>query len=280
MRLTQGIPKKPSLPILVMVLFTTALALLMVLDYFNLESLEHFNKGGFYFDYSWKGRMFLLVFLGVFIVEYFTSRGLKQAGSTESKGKRYLRFSAVILCASIPLIYIVSENFLGVDKLVMGAADAFRGDFWRAHYEDWANFLGGDWPLSIEYLVFTVSAAAAVVFVYGRAGLKAFSLSLAFVGGIAVVFLIDTIFPYGALRPLQMLTLPTSACATALLEFIGFRTSMVYGPQQSGPMITIYPNGDACFCHCQLAMCRHSQSFPFRINYGSSVKKVRHVLNA
>ena len=70
----------------------------------------------------------------------------------------------------------------------MGAADALRGDFWRAHYENWANFLGGDWPLSIEYLVFTVSAAAAVIFIYGRAGLKAFSLSLAFVGGIAVVF--------------------------------------------------------------------------------------------
>ena len=111
MRLTQGILKKPSLPVLVIVLLTAALALLMVLDYFNLESLEHFNKGGFYFDYSWKGRMFHVGVFGCLYSGNCTSRGLKQAGSTESKGKRYLRFSAVILCASIPLIYIVSENF-------------------------------------------------------------------------------------------------------------------------------------------------------------------------
>ena len=240
--LNWGMFKKPSLLFLVIVLFASALGLLMVLDFFNLESFEHFNKGGFYFDYSWKGRMFLLVFLGVFVVEYLTSRGLKQAGSTESKGKWYLGFFAVILCASIPLIYIISENFLGLDKLVVGAADAFRGDFWRANYKDWANFLGGDWPLSIEYLVFSLSATVAVFSAYRRVGLKAFSLSLAFIGGIAVIFLIDTLFPYGALRPLQLLTLPTSACATALLELLGFKTFMVYGPLDSGPRIFIYPN--------------------------------------
>ncbi len=242
MHLSQRIFKKPSLIVFVIVLLAAAVALLMVLDYFNLESFEHFNKGGFYFDYSWKGRMFLVLFLAVFVMEYAINRGLDQTKVTGSTRRRNLRIFAVLLCASIPLIYIASENFLGLNAVIVGAGDAFRGEFWRANYKDWANFLGGDWPLSLEYLVFAVSIAVAVFFAYGRRGLKAFSISLALVGGIGAVFLIDTLFPYGALEPLQMLTLPTSACATALLELMGFSVFMVYGPQQSGPIITIYPN--------------------------------------
>ncbi len=242
MRLNWGMFKKLSLLFLVIVLFASALGLLLVLDFFNLESLEHFNNGGFYFDYSWKGRMFLALFLFIFVIEYITSRGLKQAGASENKLWRYLRVLAVIVFASIPLIHIVGTNFLGFDQVVVGAADAIRGDFWRANYKDWANFLGGDWPLSIEYLVFTISAIFAVFFAYGRAGLKAFSISIAFVGGIAIIFLMDTMFPYGALRFLQVLTLPTSACATAMLELLGFKTFMTYGPLDTGPKIFIYPN--------------------------------------
>jgi exosortase/archaeosortase family protein len=42
-----------------------------------------------------------------------------------------------------------------------------------------------------------------------------------------------------------MLTLPTSACATGVLDLLGFKASMYYGPQVSGTLINIYPDNSA-----------------------------------
>lgn len=251
MLLTQGKFKRPSLAVLMIFVLTLALALLMVLDFFNLESYEPLNNGGFYFDYSWKGRMFLLLFLAIFILEYITNRGIQKVGSTESKRRHLLRTFIVLFCASIPLIWIISENFLGFSDVVVAAGDGLRGDYWREVLANNPNdpnsvnnFLAGDWPLSVQYIIFALSMLSALFFGYGQKGLKAFSVSLALVGGIGFVFLIDTLFPYGALEPLQMMTLPTGACAAGMLNFLGFKVTLTYTPTfQSSPVITVFPDG-------------------------------------
>jgi len=44
--------KKSLLHISLLVFFIAAIGLLMVLDYFNIESIALFNERGFYFDYT------------------------------------------------------------------------------------------------------------------------------------------------------------------------------------------------------------------------------------
>jgi len=272
MRLTQGKFRRPSLAVLMIFLLTLALTLLMILDFFNLESLAPFNEGGFYFDYSWKGRMFLLFFLAIFILEYVTNRGLPQVTS-DSKNKRLLRYFLALLFASLPLIWIFSVNFLGLDKVVVSAGDFLRGDYWREVLANNPNdpnsvnnFLSGDWPLSVDYLVFTISFIIAVFLAHGRAGLKAYSISLALIGGIGAIFLVDTLFPYGALKPLQMLALPTSACAASFLEFLGFKVSLAYLPaMQSSPMIMIYPEGGSASANINWPCAGVHSLFPFTL---------------
>ncbi len=215
----------------------------MILDYFNIESIAHFNDGGFYFEYTWKGRLYLLFFLAIFILEFFASFAGLSRKSVESEKRKRLSVFAILVCASIPLAYVISVNFLGLDKTVIGIGEALRGEYWRTNFPNWSNFLRGDWPLSFEYFIFTISFAVTIILAYGKAGLKAFSIALALIAGMSTVYIIDTIYPYGVLRPLQMMALPTAACATALLEIFGYQASLLYssGPQSS-PIIRVYSN--------------------------------------
>ena len=235
--------KKYWLHVSLLACFTAAVALLVFLDYFNLESITLFNERGFYFDYTWKGRLFLLFFMWLFVLE--TSINLKTLEKDwESSPKNLFKTLAIFVCAIIPLIYIISVNFLGFDQTILNIGEALRGEYWRSHSIYWRLILEGDWPLVLEYTVFTVSFLATVLLAYGKVGLKTFSITLALVAGMSVMYMIDTIYPYGVFKPLQMLTLPTAACAAALLEIMGYNFTLAFSPTLgSTPIIRMFANG-------------------------------------
>ncbi len=235
--------KKYWLHVSLIACFIAAIALLVFLDYFNLESIALFNERGFYFDYTWKGRLFLLFFLWLFVLE--TSINLKTLEKKwKNSPKNHLKILVIFICAIIPLIYIISVNFLGLDQMVTNVGEALRGEYWRAHSLYWRLILEGDWPLVLEYLVFTISFLATVLLAYGKVGLKTFSITLGLVSGMSVMYMIDTIYPYGVFKPLQMLALPTAACAAALLEIMGYTFTLAFSPGlESTPIIRIYSNG-------------------------------------
>ena len=222
--------KKSWLQGSLLVCFIAAIVLLMILDYFNLESIALFNERGFYFDYTWKGRLFLLFFLWLFVLEYLLNLEKPSKKDLETKPRSHFKVLAIFICALIPLIYIFSVNFLGLDQTVIKVGEMLRGEYWRTHFSDWQHILRAAWPLSFEYLVFTVSFLATTLLAYGKDGLKKFSITLAFVAGITVIYLIDTIFPYGVFKPLQTLALPTAACAAALLDILGYSFALSFSP--------------------------------------------------
>jgi len=241
-RLSISMPKESWLHVSLVVCFAAAIALLMFLDYFNLEKIAFFNDTGFMFDYTWKGRLFLFLFFWLFVLESLSGFKLLKERGIKSWSK--LRLVAIFLCALIPLIYVIGINFLGLDQIVLGAGEFVRLDYWKANSIFWSNFLHGDWPLSLEYVVFTVAFVATVLLAYGKKGLRTFSISVALVAGIAVVYMIDTMYPGGAFTPFQVLALPTSACAAALLQAIGMRFSLVFSPiLSSTPVISTNVNG-------------------------------------
>lgn len=214
--------------------FIAAIVLLMFLDYFNLESFATKFNEGFYFDYTWKGRLFLLFFLWLLVLEYSLNLDKEPKNGLESKPRSTLKTVAIFVCALIPIIYIISVNFLGFDQIVIQAGELLRGEYWRANFlGDFVYLLRAAWPLSVEYLMFTVSFLGTTLLAYGRDGLKKFGISIGLVAGITAIYLTDTIFPYGVLKPLQVLALPTAACAAALLDLLGYAFSLYYSPGSS-----------------------------------------------
>ena len=92
--------------------------------------------------------------------------------------------------------------------------------------------------------MFTISFLATILLAYGKDGLKTFSITLSLIAGMSAFYMIDTIFPYGVFKPLQMLALPTAACAAALLDIIGYRFNLVFSPgPASAPIIYAYSQG-------------------------------------
>ncbi|UCC57589.1 MAG: hypothetical protein JSW14_04185 [Candidatus Bathyarchaeum sp.] len=235
--------KKSWLHVSLLVCFIAAVALLVFLDYFNIESITLFNERGFYFDYTWKGRLFLLFFVWLFVLESLVNLKLLEKDQ-KTRSRSHFKVLAIFLCAIIPIIYIFSVNFLGLDQTVINIGEVLRGDYWRAHSPYWELILEGDWPLVLEYLVFTISFLATILLAYGKAGLKAFSITLALIAGMGTIYLIDTLYPYGVFKPLQMLALPTAACAAALLEIMGYNFILAFSTGlESTPIIRINANG-------------------------------------
>jgi len=235
--------KKSWLTVTLLACFATAIGLLMFLDYFNLEKIAFFNNTGFLFDYTWKGRLFLLFFVWLFALEAFSSfKSLNEEDGAKRRNK--LKLAAILALALIPLIYVIGVNFLGLDQTVINLGAFIRLDYWKANWAHWENSLTGDWPMSFEYVVFTVSFLATTLLAYGKKGLRAFSISAALVAGIAVVYMIDTMYPAGAFKPFEALALPTAACAAVFLEAIGIRFTMFYQPAPSAaPIISLTAQG-------------------------------------
>jgi thaumarchaeosortase len=230
--------KSLSLPIFLLVLFIAAIVLLMALDYLNIESTPWFNDHGFFFDYTWKGRLFLLFFLWLFVLEFMN---IKRSTEDQTPPRNKIKTILAIVCAAIPLIYIFSFNFLGFSETVLDVGSAIRGEYWLEYAPDPYYSLHVDWILVAEYLMFTLSFLASIIFAYGKTGLKNFSITLGLIAGISLVYMLDTFYPYGLFRPFQMLTIPTAGLAAAFLEMLGYNFSLTYQPGPSNvPKIMLY----------------------------------------
>jgi thaumarchaeosortase len=235
--------KKSWLHASLLACFVVAMVLLVILDYFNLESLALFNEK-FFFDYTWKGRLFLLFFLWLFVLETSLNWETQPKENSEIKPINF-RIIASFLCALIPLVYIISVNFLGLDQTVINLGDVLRGEYWRANFlGDLGYLLGAAWPLLVEYIVFAVSFLATILLAYGKGGLKKFGLTLAFIIGVSGVYFLDIFFPYGVLKPFQLLALPTAACAAIVLDILGYVFTLSFSPgAEAMPIIRTQAGG-------------------------------------
>jgi len=224
--------KKYYFHIALLLSFAVPIMLLMILDYLNIEGFYLFNER-FLFNETWKGRMFYLFFIWLLFLESI----IDLDKIAEKRPKNFFRILAFFICANIPLIYVLVVNFWGLNTniIALGQIIGIRSD--PNNY-----FLSLAWPLSFEYLVFFMSFLIAVFLAYKTDGLKTFSISLCLLGVMTFVYLIDTYYPEGMLKPLQMLALPAAACAAALLEILGYNLTLLY---QTGPgsLPTIYMTG-------------------------------------
>jgi thaumarchaeosortase len=214
--------------IALIVCFSVPITLLMTLDYLNIESFYLFNTR-FLFDETWKGRMFYLFFIWLLFLESI----IESEKIVEKRPKNRFRILLFFICANVPLLYVLTVNFLGMNQAIVEL-----GRIIGINSGEYFMFLS--WPLSFEYLVFFISFLIAIILAYKTDGLKTFSISLSLLGVMSFVYMIDTYYPEGMLKPLQMLALPAAACAAALLEILGYNFTLTYQPgPRSLPLISI-----------------------------------------
>lgn len=232
--------------------------LTLLLDYCNLEGYNYvyntetnafegwsnvFFNQNFLFELTWKGRMFLLVFLWLFLIE----SALDWRSITEETPKSRSLMLASLICALIPTLYILAINFLGLDLSLLQFGRDIGIRSVTPENQPW-DFLYLQWPISCEYVVFTIFFVSATVLAYKMRGLKYFSISFTLLGGIAVAYMFDTIYPFGVFRPLQAFALPTAAVAAALLDLLGYAVRLtfpVYAFESYLPSLAISMGGQS-----------------------------------
>jgi thaumarchaeosortase len=230
--------KKNWFHLALLVLVVLPIVILCVLDYYNLEGFNYrynrdisgfepwndtFFDQNFTFDLTWKGRMFLAIFGWFMVME--TAFGWQEINDKKPKNRFLL--VASLVCAVVPTVYVLAINFFGLDfELSKWGYNIGIPSVTAANAP--SDFLHLQWPLSMEYVVFFAFFTAAMMFAYKPRGLKIFSISLVFLGGIAVAYMLDTIYPFGVVRPLQEMTLPTAATAAALFDILGYKVMLSY----------------------------------------------------
>ena len=164
------------------------------------------------FETTWKGRTYYIVFLWLASLEIMLNWKNLQ---TKQTGKAISRKSIIfIVILTLPIVYVVISNFLGLNEVIVNFSVQNGIGLW------WAERM----PLSIEYLVFATLFLTANVIKYGKTSFTYFSISTVFLFIIGTIYLLDNLYPYGQLTPLQLLVLPTTILAAKMLNFLGYQT--------------------------------------------------------
>ena len=233
--------------------------MLFFLDYSNLEGYNYRRDGEtntfvkwpnaffnetFLFELTWKGRMFLLVFLWILLIE--SAMDWKMFFDEKPKN-RYIMIASLV-CASIPTFYVLATNFFGLDLTILQIGeDVFGILSVQSGNQPW-DFLHLHWPITCEYIVFTIFFSIAIMLAYKTKGLKTLSISLALLGGIGIAYMFDTVFPYGVFKPLEAFALITAAAAAGILDLLGYSVMLVF-PRYSGysalPYLTLHVGQDS-----------------------------------
>ncbi len=189
------------------------------------------------FDLTWKGRMFYLFFMWLLLIESVLD--WEVIVEKQRTFRNRFRVFATCVFAAVPTLYVISVNFFGLNQMIisLGQALQIRQDF-----------INGAWPLSVEYLVLISFFIFAVWLAYGLAGLRSLSISLSLLAGMGAIYLVDTIWQFGTIKPMQLLALPTAACAAALLDLLGYNVELMYpvsSPEYgSFPLMTVRAGGE------------------------------------
>jgi len=211
--------------------------MILFLDFFDIEAFVPFNQK-FMFDLTWKGRMFYLFFVWLLLLESVLDWEIIVEKQSAFKN----RFRVILTCifAAVPTLYVISVNFFGLDQMILSLGQALQIG---------QDFINEAWPLSVEHLILLLFFTIAIWLAYGLIGLRSLSISLSLLAGIVVVYLVDTIWPYGTFVPMQLLAVPTAAGATALLDLLGYNVAMSYSslalsPEYGAmPLMRVGPQG-------------------------------------
>ena len=164
------------------------------------------------FELMWKGRTFQLFFIWLIALELILSwENIQPNKIAKPFSARNIAFVTALL---LPTVYVALSNYLGLNVAIADAA--------RQSGVTWADSM----PLSTEYLVFTVLFCLMIFLQFGKKGLMDFSVPAFFLGAVGALYTIDNVYPYGQFTPFQLLVPTTATLAAAVLNAMGYQTSL------------------------------------------------------
>ena len=168
------------------------------------------------FDYLWKGRAPYLLFLWLFFLEAILGwKKLKEQQFTGWTKKTVLATITLVL----PTLYATGLHF-GLRNGIIELGRIFGVP--AEQYGEW--YLTHSWPFSLEYILFAIFFVASIWLLYGLRGLKIFTVSCFFIGGVGIFYMIDTFYPYGTFTILQSFVPVTVYGASSILNLLGYGT--------------------------------------------------------
>ncbi len=204
MRNVLAVVKKPSFLLKLLPLLAFAVPL------FWLYTLEPAS-----FEAMWKGRTFQLFFIWLIGLELILDwENLQTNKIVKIFSARTAAFAAVLV---LPTVYVAASYNWGLNSAIFNWAS-------QSHIQ-WASSM----PLSTEYLAFAVLFGLMVFLAFGFKGLKTFSVPLFFLSLVGTIYTIDNVFPYGQFTPFQIFVPTTTTLAAAILNLMGYTTSITYG---------------------------------------------------
>jgi len=183
------------------------------------------------FNYTWKGRTLYLFFLWLLFLELILDwEKLTQKNLASLKKSRIVVMG---IMASIPIAYVIGVTFLGLDQMLIEIGKQIL-TFWHFSLDNLQH-----WPISLEYLIFTIFFATTIWLAYKVDGLKQFSISLCLLGAIGTIYMIDTFYPYGTFAPFQAFVPFTASLAAQVLNWMGYKTSFLPYQVQGTPVLYV-----------------------------------------
>ncbi len=179
------------------------------------------------FELMWKGRTFELFFIWLISLELIL--GWETLRESKLRKMVSVRTLAFIAALTLPTLYVAASYYWGLNGAIFSWAT-------NSHIV-WANTM----PLSTEYLAFAIMFSAMVLLSFGFKGLKAFSVPAFFLIIVGAIYTIDNIYPYGQFAPFQIFVPTTTTLSAAILNLMGYTTSMTYiqsGTQGTMPLLT------------------------------------------
>lgn len=173
------------------------------------------------YERTWKGRAYYLFFTWLVLMELTLNWGKISVKIQRVKSKRFMALVAVTL---LPTLYALASDFFGLNTLLIDLSPKHHG------LDYWSMFM----PLTVEYLVFTILSLPLTVLPYGIDGLRRFLLPIALMGIVGVIFLVDSLYPFGEFVPFQIIVPLTAILASKLLTLLGYKTELrgqIYGAQ-------------------------------------------------
>ena len=166
------------------------------------------------FEAMWKGRTFQLFFIWLISLELILGwESLQGSELTKLVSARTFAFAAAM---ALPTLYVAASYYWGLNAAISN---------WATQSQiTWATSM----PLSIEYLAFSAMFSAIILLAFGFKGLKALSVPAFFLALVGALYTIDNVFPYGQFTPFQIFVPTTTALAAAILNLMGYTTSITY----------------------------------------------------
>jgi exosortase/archaeosortase family protein len=183
------------------------------------------------FQLLWKGRTFELFFIWLVGLELILGlEGLEPAKFV----KISVRTVALITTLVLPTLYVVASYYWGLNAAISNWS--IQNHITQGLAAQDAVLWERSMPLALEYFVFAALFIAIVYLSFGFKGIKSFSVPAFFMILVGLVYIIDNVFPYGQFTPFQVFVPTTTNLAAAILNMMGYTTSITYS--QNMPYLT------------------------------------------